>query len=92
VPVIASGGLRSGVDAARVLALGAAAAGFARPLLLAARAGGAEAAVAELARLDAELRAAVLLSGARDLPALRRAPRVLGPRLTSWLAALASVE
>lgn len=89
VPVLASGGLRSGVDAARVLALGAAAAGLARPLLLAAREGGDEGAAAELVRIDAELRAAVLLTGARDLAALRRVPRHLGPRLSSWLQLLA---
>ena len=37
LPVVASGGLRDGVDVAKCLALGATAAGLARPLLLAAR-------------------------------------------------------
>jgi isopentenyl-diphosphate delta-isomerase len=38
LPVIASGGLRDGVDVAKCLALGAVAAGLARPFLIAARA------------------------------------------------------
>ena len=88
VPVFASGGIRSGVDAAKALALGASAAGVARPLLLAARDGGAEAAAAALVRLDRELRAAALLAGARTAEALRSVPRVLGPTLLAWLEAL----
>jgi isopentenyl-diphosphate delta-isomerase len=88
VPVIASGGLRSGVDAAKAIALGATAAGFARPLLLAARDGGAEAAVAALRALDETLRAATLLAGARTVDELRRVPRVIGPRLEAWRRAL----
>jgi isopentenyl-diphosphate delta-isomerase len=89
VPVIASGGLRSGVDAAKALALGATAAGFARPLLLAAREGGAEAATAALASLDETLRGAALLAGAGSLAELRRVPRVIGPRLREWWEVLA---
>lgn len=88
VPVIATGGVRSGVDAAKAIALGATAAGLARPLLLAARDGGALAATARLRSLDETLRAAALLSGARTVAELRRAPRVIGPRLERFLAAL----
>ena len=46
LPLIACGGLRDGVDAAKALALGAAAAGLARPFLLAARADDARRSVA----------------------------------------------
>ena len=50
--MIASGGLRDGVDVAKCLALGAAAAGLARPFLLAAQADRAgEAVGAVLAQL-----------------------------------------
>jgi isopentenyl-diphosphate delta-isomerase len=59
--VIASGGLRDGVDAAKALALGASAAGLARAFLLAARADRADEIAAALVR---QLRIAVWASGA----------------------------
>jgi isopentenyl-diphosphate Delta-isomerase len=61
LPLIASGGLRDGVDAAKALALGATAAGMARPFLLGARAGAATEAAATLVR---QLRIAVWAAGA----------------------------
>ena len=61
LPLIASGGLRDGVDAAKALALGASAAGLARPFLLAARAGTASETAATLVR---QLRVAVWACGA----------------------------
>jgi isopentenyl-diphosphate Delta-isomerase len=61
LPVLASGGVRDGVDAARCPALGARAAGMARPLLLAAREGRADAA---LETVIEQLRIATWLAGA----------------------------
>jgi isopentenyl-diphosphate delta-isomerase len=61
LPVIASGGLRDGVEAAKCLALGAAAAGLARPFLVAARADRARSAVQAVVR---QLRIAVWAAGA----------------------------
>lgn len=61
LPIIASGGLRDGVDAARCLALGANAAGLARQLLIAAQSDRAAEAVGVLVR---QLRIAVWAVGA----------------------------
>jgi isopentenyl-diphosphate delta-isomerase len=61
LPFIASGGLRDGVDAAKALALGAVAAGLARPFLLGARADTASETAATLVR---QLRVAVWATSA----------------------------
>jgi isopentenyl-diphosphate delta-isomerase len=82
--VIATGGIATGLDVARALALGAHAAGLARPVLQALVQGGEEAAHALLDGVEAELRAAMLLVGAADVAALRRAPRVLVGELRAW--------
>ena len=83
--VIATGGVFSGLDVARAISLGASAAGLARPVLKALRAGGPEGARRFLDGVEAELRAVMLLVGAPDVDALRRAPRVLGGELRGWL-------
>ena len=67
LPVIASGGLRDGVDVAKCLALGASAAGLARPFLIAARADRAGAAVGTVI---AQLRLATWAAGAPSATAL----------------------
>jgi isopentenyl-diphosphate delta-isomerase len=82
--VIASGGVRSGLDAAKAIALGASLVGAALPVYQAYRAGGTDAARAFVASLVAGLRMAMLLTGARTIGELRRRPVVLGPTLTSW--------
>ena len=87
--IVATGGVASGLDVARALALGASAAGLARPILRALMSsGGRAAAIAQLDAIEAELRAAMLLTGCRDLPALRRAPRVVTGPLASWVQQL----
>jgi isopentenyl-diphosphate delta-isomerase len=88
VRVIASGGVRSGLDAARSLALGADVAGFALPMVRAHQRGGIDAVRAELRAAIAALRAACLLVGARDVQALRASRPVLLEPLPSWVAQL----
>jgi isopentenyl-diphosphate delta-isomerase len=87
--VVATGGIGSGLDVARAIALGASAAGIARPVLRALSSGGRPAALAFLDAVESELRATLLLTGSRDLASLRRAPRVVVGELAQWLAQLA---
>lgn len=87
--IVATGGVATGLDVARAIALGARAGGLARPVLKALLGGGGrDAAVAALDAVEAELRAVMLLTGSRDLSALRRAPRVISGELGSWLEGL----
>ncbi len=84
--VIATGGVTSGLEVAKAIALGATAAGVARPVLRALREGGRAAASATLERIERELRAVMLLTGSQDLGALRRARRVVRGELGAWLS------
>ena len=72
LPLVASGGLRTGLDAAKAIALGADLAGFAGPLLRAAVAGEAET-VELLTALVEELRLAMFCTGCGNLAELRHA-------------------
>lgn len=83
--VIATGGLRTGHDVARAIALGATCGGLAAPALRAQRAGGYDGVVAFLDRIIASIRAITLLTACRATEALRIAPRHLGPELRSWM-------
>jgi isopentenyl-diphosphate delta-isomerase len=83
--IIATGGVSTGLDVARAIALGAGAAGIARPALKALTSGGRAGAVGFLEGVLAELRAVMLLTGSRDVAALRKAPRILGAELRLWI-------
>lgn len=87
--VIASGGLRTGYDVARALALGARAGGMAAPMLRAQRAGGSAGVAALIAQVTASIRAICLLTGCRSAADLPRAPRHLGAPLRAYLDDLA---
>jgi isopentenyl-diphosphate Delta-isomerase len=82
--VIATGGIATGLDAARALALGADAVGIARPVLQAFAARGRQGALDFLSGVEQELRTALLLMGAANVEAAQRAPRLIVGELASW--------
>ena len=87
LPIIATGGVRSGLDAAKALALGATLVGIGRPMLQAALEG--EDAVRDwITQFELELRAAVFLAGARRAKDLARAATVVTGSTRLWLDAL----
>ena len=90
--IIASGGVRTGLDAARALALGADMAGFALPALRVLARGGVEALRGYVRGLKRQLRAAMLLAGARRLEEYWARPVVVWGRLREELEARGVTE
>jgi isopentenyl-diphosphate Delta-isomerase len=84
--IFATGGLASGLELAKAVALGATAGGIARKALQALESGGQAGARAFFERVEAELKAAMLLTGSRDLRALAKTPRLVTGELAAWLA------
>jgi isopentenyl-diphosphate delta-isomerase len=84
LPLIATGGVRSGLDAAKAIALGASLVGVGRPMLSAALEGDA-AVEAWITQFMEELRVSIFLSGGRRLTDLRLAPRVVLGDTRRWI-------
>jgi isopentenyl-diphosphate delta-isomerase len=84
LPVVATGGVRSGLDAAKAIALGATIVGVGRPLLQAALRG-EESVERWIGDFELELRTAVFLSGVRRAADLARATIVITGELKHWL-------
>ncbi|HEY7850630.1 MAG TPA: type 2 isopentenyl-diphosphate Delta-isomerase [Ktedonobacterales bacterium] len=84
LPITATGGVRSGLDAARALALGASLIGMGFPFLKAAAE--SEAAVREfLDQFLAELRVAMQLTSCGSVAELQRAPVIVTGATRDWL-------
>ena len=82
---IATGGIRTGMDVARAIALGASCAGIARNVYKAFIEGGIDGAKGFLLQVERELRSIMLLCGARTIEELQRSPRIITGELRDWL-------
>ncbi len=85
IPVIASGGLRTGTDVAKALALNASLCSISQPILEAATKGSKES-EKTLTYLVDELQNAMFLVGARKVGDLRKVPVVVTGEAAEWLA------
>ena len=83
--LIASGGIRNGIQAAKALALGARAVGVALPVLRAYVQGGVPAVETWLRALIAELRAAVMLCGCSRVGELNIERAAFRGQLRDWI-------
>ena len=84
IPVIASGGVRSGLDIAKSLALNANLASISQPVLEVA-VKGAKKTEKLLSCLIDELRNVMFLVGAENLESLAKVPLVIGGKTAEWL-------
>jgi isopentenyl-diphosphate delta-isomerase len=84
VKVIASGGVRTGIDAAKAISLGADATGLAYPLL---RPAVESTALSALTAIIQELKTAMFLVGAKSMKELKATPVVILGQTAQWLQA-----
>jgi isopentenyl-diphosphate delta-isomerase len=83
--VIATGGVRDGIDVAKCLALGAHSAGMALPFLKPAYSGDLEALKGRIKSVIRELRTAMFLTGSAELRGLTKTNLVIRGELAEWL-------
>ena len=85
VTLIASGGLRTGLDVAKAMALGANLGGMALPFFRAQQAAGVEGVKSAIDVVLASLRQTLLLCGAKSQAQLHAGPKVITGELKDWL-------
>jgi isopentenyl-diphosphate delta-isomerase len=84
--IIGSGGIVSGLDSAKSIALGANIAGFARAVLLAFVDNGVQGASDFVETNIYELKSAMLLTGSKNVAELQKAERLYTGKLNEWLS------
>jgi isopentenyl-diphosphate delta-isomerase type 2 len=90
--VIASGGIRSGLDSAKAVAIGAELVGVALPVIRAVKDGGVEAVIRLFHYLETSFRAVMVLTGSRTINELRRGTVWMEPSFSARVAAFREVE
>jgi isopentenyl-diphosphate Delta-isomerase len=86
VAVVASGGLRTGLDVARALALGATLGGLAQPMLRAVQSGGRPGGESFLGQVIEGIRSTALLCGIGRVDEFATVPRVVTGELAAFIA------
>ena len=86
LPVIATGGLRSGLQMAKAISLGADICGIALPFLRILSAEGISGVEAYVESLKSDFRHALFLTGCRNVAELQQTRVILGPRLKEWVS------
>lgn len=74
LPIVGSGGVRNGLDIAKIIALGGTAAGMARILLKAAMEEGKESVDEAFRSIENDLKTAMVVCGAENIESLRKIP------------------
>ncbi|MBN2738536.1 MAG: type 2 isopentenyl-diphosphate Delta-isomerase [Spirochaetales bacterium] len=88
--ILASGGIRSGMDIAKSIALGAKMAGLALPFIRAEKEGQKKAILDLISQLERELKIVMVLSGSKDIDSLGRAALMIDPSLADSARQLAN--
>ena len=90
--VLASGGIRTGLDVAKAAALGAALSGLALPFIRAVFDNGVDGVLAKIAEIRKSLETAMILTESRDVPALQGAPLLRSLEFTHRVEQLTRIE
>lgn len=84
LPIIATGGIRSGIDIAKSIVLGADACGIALPFLKILKKEGKEGVERYIDKLQIELKMAMILTGSKNIEELKKAKHILSGKVKDW--------
>lgn len=84
LPLIATGGIRSGLDMAKSIVLGADVCGISLPFLKILKAEGKEGVEKYIDKLQRELKIAMILTGSRNIEQLKKAKYILTGKTKEW--------
>lgn len=90
--ILASGGLRNGMDLAKSLALGAVAGGMALPFIQSALEGGADAVFAKIEQFTSILKKIMLLTGSKNIDALRKTALLKSSEFSHTVQSLKKID